>query len=81
MPTTVEALEAKAVQLCERIKTFDGLRGSTRVLSRVQSELVDLQENPSASRVAGAANNLAAIDWELDVCSWAPEPVALSRWA
>ena len=33
----------------------------------------------SASRLAGAANNLVAVEWELDVMQWAPEPVALSH--
>ena len=74
-----QRLEAKGLRLCARIKTFDALPGSSRLLSRVQSELVDLRCDPSASRLAGAANNLAAIDWELDVCAWAPEPVALSH--
>ncbi len=46
-------------------------------MSRLESELCDIPE-ATTSRLAGANNNLCAIEWELDVWAWAPEPVAMS---
>ena len=63
---------------CARINALEPLPGATRLLARTKSELVDMRE-ASTSRLAGAANNLCAIEWELDVCAWAPEVVALAH--
>ena len=51
--------------------------GASRLQARLESELRDLPD-ATPSRLAGATNNLCAIEWELDVWAWAPEPVALS---
>ena len=72
-------LESRGLQLCQRIQSLEALPGASRLRSRVESELVDLSVTASASRLAGAANNLAAIEWELDVCAWAPTTVALAQ--
>ena len=76
--STAEGLEARALNLCARINALEPLPGATRLLARTKSELVDMRE-ASTSRLAGAANNLCAIEWELDVCAWAPEVVALAH--
>ena len=75
---TSEALQAQALQLCDRISVIDTTLGASRLHSRVKSELVDLA-SASESRLSGAANNLGAIEWELDVLAWAPSPVAVSH--
>jgi len=78
MAVDAATLEAHALQLYDRLSTFEAMPGALRLKGRLDSELVDLP-GASASRLAGAHNNLAAIAWELDVCRWAPDVVALSR--
>ena len=85
MSFDASALAARALKLCDRLTLLDDVPGASRVLARVNSELQDMRDGggqaPSASRLAGAANNIAAIEWELDVFAWAPAPLALSQLA
>jgi len=69
--------QTRAVRLKERIASMN-VFGAARLSSRVESEVQGLQ-GACVSRLAGATNNLAAVEWELDVCDWAPDPVWLSR--
>ena len=72
-------LEAQARALQARILALDAAPGASRLLSRVESELKGITSGASDSRLLGAANNLAAVAWELEVWAWAPEPVALAK--
>ena len=64
--TVLTAQRAHNPECRERIGKLEDLSmpGASRLLSRVNSELLDIQDEPSTSRLAGAANNLVAIDWE-----------------
>ena len=60
-------LASQAYVLRERLFAST-IPGSNRVLSRVDSEMTSVTSSASTtSRLHGAANNLAAVEWELDV--------------
>jgi hypothetical protein len=65
MDASVLASQAHALR--ERLFTST-IPGSNRVLSRVDGEMSSVTSSASTtSRLHGAANNLAAVEWELDV--------------
>ncbi|EOD17556.1 hypothetical protein EMIHUDRAFT_244002 [Emiliania huxleyi CCMP1516] len=67
----VSDLEAQAVALLDRIARLEAVPGAARLQRRVESELDAVRgDDSSGSRLLGAANNLIAVEFELDV--WAP---------
>eukprot|EP00312_Isochrysidales_sp_CCMP1244_P022009 CAMPEP_0202776506 /NCGR_PEP_ID=MMETSP1388-20130828/50771_1 /ASSEMBLY_ACC=CAM_ASM_000864 /TAXON_ID=37098 /ORGANISM="Isochrysis sp, Strain CCMP1244" /LENGTH=143 /DNA_ID=CAMNT_0049445687 /DNA_START=20 /DNA_END=447 /DNA_ORIENTATION=- len=73
-------LEAQAVALLDRIAALEAVPGAARLQRRVESELDAVRgDDSSGSRLLGAANNLIAVEFELDVWAWAPDGVSLSK--
>jgi hypothetical protein len=74
-------LASQACRLRERLSGSPARPGFQRLLSRVESEETAILSSggASSSRLHGAANNLAAVEWELDVYDWCPQPEELSR--